>query len=84
MQYSSGLFSFKSESEFPSDISIDSDLRHGRNLLWAVEQPLDTSTDIPVSMNISNDLPVCPKLYVNQSESVRLAQELHRYKEYFI
>lgn len=44
---------------------------HGRNLLWSFEPDTNkTST--------SNDLPICP-MNVNQTESVRLAQELHRW-----
>lgn len=44
---------------------------HGRNLLWSFEpEPNKTAT--------ANNLPICP-MNVNQTESVRLAQELHKW-----
>lgn len=47
---------------------------NGRNLLWvnnSIETPLNDTTP-------RTDLPICP-MYVNQSESVRLALELRRW-----
>lgn len=43
---------------------------HGRNLLWSFEPETNKTS--------TNNLPVCP-MNVNQTESVRLAQELHRW-----
>ncbi|KRT86182.1 hypothetical protein AMK59_1190 [Oryctes borbonicus] len=48
----------------------------GRSLLWNVE-PEDTSPNI-TSNNMNQNLPMCP-MYVNQSENVRIALELHRW-----
>lgn len=46
---------------------------HGRSLLWS-EETDNSSTN--TTKNVL-PLPVCP-MYVNQTESVRLALELHR------
>lgn len=45
---------------------------HGRNLLWSFEP------DPPTNKTPSTELRMCP-MNVNQTESVRLAQELHRW-----
>lgn len=44
---------------------------HGRNLLWSFEEETNKT-------NSTSDLPICP-MNVNQTESARLAQELHRW-----
>lgn len=43
---------------------------HGRNLLWSFEPDTNKTS--------TSNLPICP-MNVNQTESVRLAQELHRW-----
>lgn len=74
-----GLFNLKSQSGFPEEISLNADAHHanGRNLLWVPEQ-IDPIPPIAAG-NLSNEQSMCPMIHVNQSESVRLAQELHRY-----
>lgn len=46
---------------------------HGRNLLWSIDEPPETNNN-----KTTTNLPICP-MNVNQTESVRLAQELHRW-----
>ncbi|KAI4457324.1 atf6 isoform c [Holotrichia oblita] len=52
---------------------------HGRSLLWNrdVEDPILNTSNI-TSNNLNQNLPMCP-VYVNQSENVRIALELHRW-----
>ncbi|GJQ69521.1 Atf6 [Trypoxylus dichotomus] len=52
---------------------------HGRSLLWNAELE-DTSSNISniTSNSMNQNLPMCP-MYVNQSENVRIALELHRW-----
>lgn len=51
---------------------------HGRSLLWSkdVGDAILNTSNITAN-NVNQNLPMCP-VYVNQSENVRIALELHR------
>ncbi|XP_022900185.1 cyclic AMP-dependent transcription factor ATF-6 alpha [Onthophagus taurus] len=57
--------------------------RHRRSLLWSDEEISNSTTsnnnnNSSNNNNHSQELPMCP-IYINQSENVRLALELHRW-----